>query len=145
MRDQLFATIRQLGLLIESLTLRQVLFNRFTVVIVVFLLAAGSVQAYADANNQGHIQGQVVDGDGNPVANATVQIERVNIRNQLGRINTTTDTDGTFEFTNQTRLLEFRVWAEKEGVGRSQVERKHLYFRGQNTEFVIVIDQEQAS
>lgn len=139
MRDQLYATIRQLGMLIESLTLRQVLLNRFTVVMLVCLLMTGSVQAYAAANNEGHVRGQVVDSNGEPVENATVYIERVNIRNQLGRINTTTDSDGSFEFTNQTKLLEFRIWAIAEDGGRSVVQREHLYFRGQNTEVVIVV------
>jgi hypothetical protein len=145
MRDQLFDTLRQLLLLVESLTLRKLLLNRFTIVIVAFLLLAGSVQAYAAANNQGTVTGRVVDTNGDPVADATVFIERVNIRNQLGKVNTTTDADGYYEFTNQTRLLEFRIQAVKEGVGESRVTRHHLYFRGQNTDITIVVRPGSAS
>lgn len=144
MREQLYNTVRQLLLLIESLTLRKLLLNRFTVVIVTFLLLAGAVQGFAAANDQGTVTGRVVDEDGDPVANATVYIERVNIRNQLGKVNTTTDADGYYEFTNQTRLLEFRIHAVKEGVGSSEVTRHHLYFRGQNTEIDIVIRRDAA-
>lgn len=126
-------------MLLESLTLRRLLVNRFAIVVVVALLLTGSVQAYADMNNEGHISGRVVDDDGDPVAGATVYIQRVNIRNQLGRINTTTDENGYYEFTNQTRLLEFRLEAMKEGVGSSGVSRHHLYFRGQNSQITIVI------
>lgn len=139
MLKQLTDTVRQLWLLLESLTLRRLLFNRFTVVIVAALLLTGSVQAYADMNNEGHVTGRVVDEDGDPVPGATVYIQRVNVRNQLGRINTTTDENGYFEFTNQTRLLEYRIEAVKEGVGSSGVTRHHLYFRGQNTNLTIVI------
>jgi hypothetical protein len=142
MRQQLFDTLRQLRLLLGSLTLRRLLLNRFTIVIVAALLLTGSVQAYADMNNEGTISGRVVDEDGDPVAGATVYIQRVNIRNQLGRVNTTTDENGYYEFTNQTRLLEFRLQAVKEGVGSSTVTRHHLYFRGQSSRIDIVIQSD---
>jgi hypothetical protein len=142
MRQQLFDTLRQLRMLLGSLTLRRLLLNRFTIVIVVALLLTGSVQAYADMNNDGNVSGRVVDEDGDPVAGATVYIQRVNIRNQLGRVNTTTDENGYYEFTNQTRLLEFRIQAEKDGVGSSPVTRHHLYFRGQNSQITIVIQSD---
>jgi membrane protease subunit (stomatin/prohibitin family) len=106
------------------------------------LLLTGSVQAYADMNNEGNVSGRVVDENGDPVAGATVHIQRVNIRNQLGRVNTTTDENGYYEFTNQTMLLEFRIQAVKEGVGSSPVTRHHLYFRGQNSQITIVIQSD---
>lgn len=137
--DTLYETGRQLLMLLESLTLRRLLLNRFTLVIVCALLLTGSVGAYAQANNDGQISGRVVDADGDPVANATVYLQRVNIRNQLGRVNTTTDENGYFEFTDQTRTLEFRMHAVKEGLGSSKTTRHHLYFRGQNTQVTIVI------
>lgn len=139
MLEQLFNTVRQLFMLRESMTLRKLLLNRFAIVIIVALLLTGSVQAYAETHNEGHLSGRVVDQDGDPVANATVYLQRVNVRNQLGRINTTTNENGYYEFTNQTQLLEFRLEAVKEGVGSSRVTRHHLYFRGQNEQITIVI------
>lgn len=139
MLDTLYKTGRQLLMLLESLTLRRLLLNRFTLVIVCVALITGSVGAYAQANDDGQISGRVVDSDGDPVAGATVYIQRVNIRNQLGRVNTTTDENGYFEFTGQTETLEFRIRAVKEGLGTSKTTRNHLYFRGQNTHIEVII------
>lgn len=140
MLDTIYETGRQLLMLLESLTLRRLLVNRFMLVIVCVALITGSVGAYAGANDDGHISGRVVDTDGDPVANATVYLQRVNIRNQLGRVNTTTDENGYFEFTGQTKTLEFRMHAVKDGLGSSKTTRHHLYFRGQNTQITIVIE-----
>lgn len=139
MRIPTSGTLRQLLLLWESLTVRRLLFNRFVAILVVAIVLSSGVQAYASLNSDGHVHGRVVDQDGDPVANATVYIQRVNIRNQLGRVNVTTNETGYYEFTNQTRLLEFRIYAVKDGVGKSKVTRHHLYFRGQNVKIDIQI------
>lgn len=138
-------TIRQFKVIGESLSLRQLLLNRFVGVVIVLLLATAAAQGYAQTNDDGHVTGQVVDENGDPVANATVTIERVNIRSQLGKMRTTTDVDGYYEFTGKTKLLEFRIQAAKDGVGSSTVERHHLYFRGQNANFDLVITDESSN
>lgn len=131
--------IRQFMVIGESLSLRQLVLNRFVGIIVILLLATAATQGYAQTNDDGHVSGRVVDENGDPVANATITIERVNIRNQLGKMRTTTDANGYYEFTGKTQLLEFRTQAVKDGVGSSVVERHHLYFRGQNTNINLVI------
>lgn len=144
MRKQIKDTVRQLRQLLRMITLRRLLVNRFVMVAVAALLLTVSVQGYVAANNEGKITGQVVDEDGDPVANATVYIQEVNIRNQAGATKTTTDTNGYYEFTNQTELLEFRIWAVKENGGQSPQTRHHLYFRGQSTTIQIVINADVA-
>lgn len=138
MKDQISNTVRQIKILFGALTLRDLLVNRLAFVIVVVLLITGSVQGYASMNADGNISGQVTDADGEPVAGADVVLQRLNIRNQLGRVNTTTDENGYYEFTGQTELLEFRITVTKEGY-ESTVIRHHLYFKGQNNQIDVTI------
>lgn len=138
MKDQLYATLRQLVMLFESLTIHRLLINRFVLVIVLMLAITGVVQGYMSMNDNGHIQGQVVDENGDPVAGAEVTIERMNIRNQFEGANTTTDENGYYEFTDQTTLLEFRIRVTKDEA--TVVERHHLYFRGQDKEINLVLE-----
>jgi len=131
--------LRQLVLLFQNVRMRGLLTNRITIVAVIFLLLGFGVSGYVSANDDGTVEGVVLDELGNPVQNATVTIEPVGIRNQGQKAETTTNGDGRFTFTGRTELLEFRISAQKPGVGSSPVERHHLHFKGQNKEVTIVI------
>lgn len=132
--------VRQLALLArEVLTLRQLLFNRFTLLLVVFLLIGGGMQGYVTANNDGQISGTVVGPDGDPVANANVTMRPIGSETVGSSQTTYTDDDGQFVFRDQTRVLEFSIFASKSGLGGSPEKRTHLYFRGQNIDVTLVI------
>ena len=142
MKDSIFSTLRQIRLLFGSLSLRDLLVNRLVLVIVVTLVVTGSVQVFASANNDGHFSGQVTNAAGEPVADATVVIQGLNIRSQTGRENTTTDENVYYEFPNQTDLLEFRIIVTKEGY-ESTVIRYHLYFKGQNDQIDVTLHKSE--
>ncbi|WP_411965848.1 carboxypeptidase-like regulatory domain-containing protein [Haloferax sp. YSMS24] len=135
-------SVRQLALLAkETLSWKTVFLNKFVIIIVLGLvLWAGMVQPYITANDDGTISGTVVDSSGEPVEGATVVAQRLMTKNQEAPISTTTNENGQFVFEDKTRWLEFRIHAEKSSV-RTETERHHLYFRGQNTDLTIVLDQ----
>jgi hypothetical protein len=140
MKKQLYTTLRQLALLFEALTVRQLLFNRFLLLVVFALALSGSAQLYVSMNDSGIIEGQVVDQNDEPIEGARVTVQELGIRNQYDGDTTTTDENGYYKFTGQTQLLEFRVRVTTEDA--RAVERHHLYFQGQNTEINVVLDTE---
>ncbi|WP_137290622.1 carboxypeptidase-like regulatory domain-containing protein [Natronorubrum halophilum] len=127
-----------LKLAAETVSVRRFLINRFTILIAVVLVASVAAQGYVAANNDGYVTGQVVDGDGDPVANANVTLSPQTIAGVPDPQSTTTDENGAFEFRDQS-LLEFTIRAEHE-ESESETNRYHLYFKGQNKEVNLVIE-----
>jgi len=136
--------IRQLYLVTrETVTLRWLVLNRFVALILVVILVAGGTQAYIAANDEAHLSGTVVDGNGDPVVNATVEMRSSSWEARFSRT-TTTDENGKFLFDPYNmaseRALSFRLTATKEGLGSTQTDRMHVLFRNQSVHVDIVID-----
>lgn len=127
-----------LKLVAETVSVRRLLINRFTILIAVVLVASVAVQGYVVANNDGYVTGQVVDDDGDPVANANVTLSPQTVAGVPNPQSTTTDENGEFEFRDQS-LLEFTIQAEHKESGESETNRYHLYFKGQNKEVTLVL------
>jgi hypothetical protein len=131
-------TVRQFWLLArETLSLRLLLLNRFVLILLLVVAASAGATAYAEANDEGTIEGTVVDSDGDPVANATVVLEKVNLKNKLVKQTQTTDADGQFRFTDAS-VLEFRIYARVDGQ-RTEIRRMHLLYPSQPKELTIVV------
>jgi 5-hydroxyisourate hydrolase-like protein (transthyretin family) len=128
----------------DMVSWRQLLLNRFTLVIVLILLTSGSVVAYVGANDGGVLEGHVVDSDGDPVSNATVTLRKIPLQGVVKTETTTTNADGEFIFGNQTRLLEYQL---RVSVNGTEVATRHgnLYFRGQNKRIVVEIDRSDST
>ena len=134
------AVIRQLGLLIrETISIRMLVFNRVTIVLLTLLLLFGVGQGYIATNDDGRISGTVIGPDGEPVRDANVTIRPIGSETVGSEKTTNTDDDGRFDFTDQTSVLQFEISASKGGLGQSGVQRIHLYFRGQNTAVTLAI------
>lgn len=136
--------IRQLYLITrETVTLRRLVLNRFFALILVVILVAGGTQAYVDANDDARLSGTVVDGNGDPVVNATVEMRSSSWEARFTR-KTTTDENGEFLFdpynTASERALSFSLTAAKEGLGSTRTDRMHVLFRNQSVHVDIVID-----
>lgn len=126
-------------LVMELFTWRRLLFNRFTIMTVVIVVASVGVSAYVGANDDGHVQGQVVTSDGESVSNANVTLRDIPLQGVVKTSTTTTNSNGEFEFTEKNQLLEYRIIVSVDG---EQVANKHyhLYFKGQNQNIQIVIN-----
>jgi hypothetical protein len=133
-------TFNQLKLLGSGLSLRTLLINRFTIVLLVSVLIVGAAQGYVAVNSEGTIQGTVVDSEGNPVEDAEVSLVWQSIEAQHRSQTTTTDLNGQFLFEDQDRFLEFRISAAKEDVGSSEEKRIHLLYEGQPQEVDFVLE-----
>ena len=132
--------IRQLVLLVrETVTLRQVLLNRVVILFMMILLVGGGLQGYIALNNDGRISGTVVGPNGEPVSDANVTMRPIGAESVGSSQTTLTNSDGQFVFSNQTTVLQFEIYANKAGLGRSPAKRTHLYFRGQNTHTTLEI------
>lgn len=133
------STVRQFWILAhQGLSWRTVLFNRFTVTLVVIAIITAGAQAYVTTHDSGEITGQVVDESGAPVTNATVVLVEVGLQNQVNKQNRTTDSSGRFTFSDAD-VLEFRIHAQN-GEARSDVRRIHLYYRGQPQQVTLVLN-----
>lgn len=132
-----FPPLIQLAL--EVTTWRRLLFNRFTMIAIMVLVASSSVGAYVGQNNDGHIHGKVVSQDGEPVVGATVELRNIPLQGVVKTDATETNENGEFEFTDKTQLLEYRLAVIVDGEPVF-VERNHLYFKGQNTYHDITVD-----
>ena len=133
-----------LRLATELLTVRELLLNRFTVVIAIVVVASVSGVAYVDENDDGVVQGQVVTEAGEPVADVEVVLRKIPLQGVVKVETTTTDAQGRFEFTDQGDLLEYNILVNvnNETVHR---ERHHLYFKGQNQNLEVVVDGDELS
>lgn len=123
----------------ETVSLRGLLFNRFTILVVVLLVAAVAWQGYVAANSDGNVTGTVVDADGDPVTNATVTLSPQTVASVPSPQSTTTDENGEFAFRDNTHL-EFTLQATHGDLGESDTERYHLYFEGQSKDVTLVIE-----
>ena len=136
--------VRQLALLArETFTLRGLLWNRFTLLLIVLLLLGGGMQGYITANDDGRISGTVIGPDEEPVANANVTMRPIGSETVGSSQTTLTDENGEFLFADQNRVLQFSVSANKPGVGSSPKRRIHLYFRGQNTDVTLKMSNDE--
>jgi hypothetical protein len=106
--------------------------------IIIFLsLVGASIAAwsiYVQANDDGIIEGRVVDRNGDAIANARVLLQKKGYDILDEPIVTTTDENGYFRYQD-TPMLEFVISAEKEGY-RAEGERVsyHRYFMRHNYE-----------
>jgi len=117
---------------------KKLLFNKLTYTLIILLVLSAGAQAYITDNNDGQISGTVVDADGEPVADATVEMNIIPLSGVTDTVSTTTDSDGNFEFVRED-VLEFRIIVI---VDDEQVysESHHLMFHGQNTDLRIQLD-----
>ncbi|MFC6825222.1 carboxypeptidase-like regulatory domain-containing protein [Halopelagius fulvigenes] len=130
-----------LKLITEMITWRRLLFNRFTILAAVIVIASIGAVAYVDTNDDGHVQGRVVDSNGNPVQNATVTLREIPLEGVVKSSTTKTDAEGRFEFVDKTNLLEYRIKISVDGEVVAS-EHHHLYFKGENQELEIQITEE---
>jgi hypothetical protein len=106
--------------------------------IIIFLSLVGASIAvwsiYVAANDDGIIEGRVVDQNGNGIAEAKVLLQKKGYDILDEPIVTTTDENGYFRYED-TPMLEFVISAEKEGY-RAEGERVsyHRYFMYHNYE-----------
>jgi len=86
---------------------------------------------YVAMNNDGIIEGRVIDPDGRPVAGAAVVLSERTLLVSAPRDRATTDAAGRFTFTGHTF---HRIWLEasKPGVGTYPQTEYRMYFKGQN-------------
>jgi len=128
-------------LVLEKISLRKILFNRITLVVLVAVVLTIGMQGYISANNDGNIQGTVIDADGEPVEDAVVVLSEERRLGQNPSHETTTNANGEFAFTGLTEVLEFRLYAEAPDGQESEEYRIHLNFQGQNYEQDIVFNE----
>jgi len=105
--------------------------NRFVYTFGGIALAALVWNIYVDFNNDGLIEGQVVDAKGAPVEGATVKLTERTLLVAQPRGTATTDTSGHFEFTGH-QLHHLFLEASKDGVGKATPVEYRLYFKGEN-------------
>lgn len=129
----------------ETISLRNLLFNRVSIVLLVSALLLLSFGGYAEANAGGTIEGTVVDENGDLIADATVTLSEEVRLGQNPTHETTTDENGRFVFEEMYDVLEFRIQAETSDGQMSEELRIHLYFPGQNHELELVVDQSSGS
>lgn len=131
--------VRQLGLLLRQYAdVRVLLFNRFMAVLIGLLLLSGGAMAYTSVNDGARIYGTVTDANGNPVANATVVLEKLDVGTIPDQRKAKTDADGQFVFTDQSDLLEFRIHATING-SKSETKHVHLYYKSQSKRIDLTI------
>ncbi|WP_255171116.1 carboxypeptidase-like regulatory domain-containing protein [Natrononativus amylolyticus] len=129
-------------LVAEKVTVRKLLFNRISIVLAVALVISIGVFGYVSANNDGNIRGTVVDANGDPVEDATVILGEERRLGQNPTHETTTDSNGEYQFTGMEEVLEFRLQAfGPDETTESEQLRIHLNFQGENYEQDLVLDQ----
>ncbi|MFC6976888.1 hypothetical protein ACFQL1_22755 [Halomicroarcula sp. GCM10025709] len=139
--------VAQLALLVrEGLSLRTLLLNRFTVVVLVILAASAGATAYMAENDGNRLTGTVVTADGTPVANATVLVNVVGIENVINRNETVTDGDGQFgieEYSGSGSAagMELRIRVTTEDGTQSPTYFRHAYFPDQTMHVRLVLDR----
>jgi hypothetical protein len=105
-----------------------------------FVLVPGAIAAialvwnlYVATHDHGIVTGRVVDGEGKPVAGATVALWVYNFVTFEEKEHVETDANGAFRFSDNPSH-KIQLSAEKAGVGRSTRVPVFLYFRAQDTE-----------
>ena len=107
--------------------------NRFILTFGGIALAALVWNIYVAFNDDGLIEGQVVDANGAPVEGATVRLTERTLLVAQPRGTAKTDADGRFVFTGH-QLHHLFLEASKEGAGRANPVEYRLYFKGENIE-----------
>ncbi len=107
--------------------------NRFAVTFGGIAVAAALWNLYVVFNDDGIIEGRVVDAGGAPVEGAEVVLSERSLLVATPRGRTVTDTEGRFSFRGH-RLHRLYLEATKEGAGRLGQQEYRLYFKGQNME-----------
>jgi len=140
--DRLPDTPRQLYLLVVNFAdWRTIFLNRLMITLLIVLAFSGTAYAYVDMNNDGYVEGVVVDKNGEPVENATVEIGRIDLKGVVHDQTVTTDENGRFQYQDP-ELLEYRLVAYHEDIGRSDADTHHLLYKGQNREHRLVLEPE---
>ena len=100
---------------------------------IVVAVCVGALNVYIAWNDDGLLQGRVLDTSGAPVAGSTVTLFKPAVLGVERVADTHTGADGTFSFEahGQHRPV---LQAHKEGVGDSGQVQVRLYFRNQNRE-----------
>jgi hypothetical protein len=108
------------------------LVNRFVLTGLVIAVVAGGWDFYASTHDDGIVAGRVVDGQGRPVAGATVTLWIFNFTTFREDRHVQSGPDGAFLITgNPSHNIE--VSAAKPGLGASKRVPIRLYFRSQDT------------
>jgi hypothetical protein len=105
--------------------------NRFVYTFGGIALAVVLWNVYVAFNDDGLIEGQVVDASGAPVEGATVRLTERTLLVAQPRGSAKTDADGRFVFTGHN-LHHLFLEASKEGAGRADPVEHRLYFKGEN-------------
>lgn len=110
---------------------RTLFLNRYTITFGAIAIIAALWNLYVAFNDDGIIEGRVVDPDNRPVEGATVTLFQKTLYVAEPRDKTTTDKNGAFFFKEHS---SYKLWLEaiKEGLGKSPKEEFRLYFRNQN-------------
>jgi len=140
-------TLRQLAVLVgETVSLLWLVFNRFVLIVVVVAVLTVGATGYMNANDEGTLRGVVVDADGEPVADANVTLQSQTFEGVPDVKRTETDADGEFTFESYRArgevALQFRLSAEKAGVGESGSCHRHVYYPDQSVRLTVPLDGE---
>src|SRR6056297_559175 len=103
------------------------------VLLILAVLIAIGLPAWKEIQGTGEIRGQVVDTEGDPVANAQVRIREKTLNLIKDGQIVTTDRNGTFVFT-EMEMIEFIIDASHPNGTASVENRYHTYFSGQDFE-----------
>ena len=107
------------------------LINRVTITFGLLAAVVIAWNLYVAANDDGILEGRVVDASGVPVAGARVVLSEQTIVSLSPIAEATTDAAGTFRFAKHDRHA-LVLTAEKAEVGQSPRVAVRLYFRNQN-------------
>lgn len=132
-------------LLRESISPRTVLVNRFTVVLVIIVLASTGAGVYMDSNDGDRLTGTVLTDDGTPVENATVTVRVVGIENQIASNQAVTDESGRFvieDYSGPANTgIDLRIRVVTEDGYESPTIYRHTYFPGQSVDVRLRLDR----
>jgi hypothetical protein len=115
----------------RNATLLRLLRNRFVWVPLVLLIVIAGWNGWVFTHNHGIVTGRVVDGNGLPVAGATVRLWVFNFTTFVEKASTTTAADGSFRFTGNPSH-NIQISADKADAGRSERISVRLYFASQD-------------
>lgn len=134
-------------LLRESMSLRRLIVNRFTVLLLVIVLVTTGAGAYMDGNSGERLTGTVVTADGSPVENATVTLQVVGIENEIASREAVTNGSGQFVMEDYSGSgdsgIDLRFTVVTEDGSESGPHFRHTLFPGQTLDVRLRIGDEQ--